>query len=213
MFVNCSMAFGMMSRHILSGCYSCCCCCRCFSGLNFRRRQQILWLMHLRDVAHQKLSLVKLLLAEGALEQDDLAVDLFQVVLEVDLRRVLLVAHVTRKLLQTLVHDLKCFNEIFCVSHSNRSFTQEDSVWLFCFSQAWLFCFCQAQLFCNINAIHFQIYNFIFRKLLLAVVHDLKCFNAIFDLSHSNASFTLEYLWLFCFCQAWLFCNINAIHF
>ena len=52
------------------------------------------------------LSLVELFVAQRAVEHDDLAVDLLQVVLQVDLGRVLLVAEVTGELLEALVHHL-----------------------------------------------------------------------------------------------------------
>jgi len=49
-------------------------------------------------------TLVELSVAEAALEKDDLAVDLLEVVLQVDLRRVLLVAEVAGEFLQALVY-------------------------------------------------------------------------------------------------------------
>ncbi len=49
-------------------------------------------------------TLVELSVAEAALEEDDLAVDLLEVVFQVDLRRVLLVAEVAGELLQALVY-------------------------------------------------------------------------------------------------------------
>ena len=65
--------------------------------------------MHLCDVVHQMLSLVELFFAQRAVEHDDLAVDLLQVVLQVDLGRVLLVAEVAGELLEALVHHLQRF--------------------------------------------------------------------------------------------------------
>ena len=62
--------------------------------------------MNLCDVVHQMLSLVELFVAQRAVEHDDLAVDLLQVVLQIDLRRVLLVAEVAGELLEALVHHL-----------------------------------------------------------------------------------------------------------
>jgi hypothetical protein len=64
-------------------------------------------LMNFGDVGHQVFPLVELVFAEGALEKDDLPVDLLQVILQVDLGRVPLVAHVAGELLHPLVHDLK----------------------------------------------------------------------------------------------------------
>ncbi len=53
---------------------------------------------------YQVFTLVELSVAEGALEEDDLAMDLLQVVLQVDLRSVLLVTQVAGELLQALVY-------------------------------------------------------------------------------------------------------------
>ena len=76
--------------------------------------------------------MVEFSVAETALKEDDLAVDLLEVVLQVDLRRVLLVAQVAGELLQALVDHqdvsvsmaqlLLCFKIVIeCIKHLFRN--------------------------------------------------------------------------------------------
>ena len=51
--------------------------------------------------------MVKFLIAKSALKHDDFAVDLLEVVLEINLACILLVTHVTGELLQAFMNHLK----------------------------------------------------------------------------------------------------------